>query len=118
MVPEANPLSGAGYSGRFNALKGSLFTLSMIRERDGTVRLWDARTGQFLNSLQGHTGVVYGVALSTDGHLLASGGVDGTVRLWESESGRLSIPPEVSAWRLLRGRRARLRVPRGSVSCR
>ena len=25
---------------------------------------------------------------------------------------------EVSAWRLLRGRRARLRVPRGSVSCR
>jgi hypothetical protein len=26
--------------------------------------------------------------------------------------------PEVSAWRLLRGRRARLRVPRGSVSCR
>ena len=25
---------------------------------------------------------------------------------------------EVSPWRLLRGRRARLRVPRGSVSCR
>jgi WD40 repeat protein len=39
--------------------------------------------------LQGHTGLVYGVALAADGHLVASGGVDGAVKLWEAASGRL-----------------------------
>ena len=56
---------------------------------DGTVRLWEAPSGQLLATLQGHTGVVWGVALSGDGRLLASGGIDGTVRLWEVPSGQL-----------------------------
>ena len=54
---------------------------------DGTVRLWEAGSGQLLATLQGHTGAVWGVALAGDGRLLASGRVDGTVRLWEASSG-------------------------------
>jgi len=54
---------------------------------DGTVRLWAAPSGQQLATLEGHTAGVWGVVLSADGRLLASGSFDGTVRLWEASSG-------------------------------
>jgi WD40 repeat protein len=56
---------------------------------DGTVRLWETRSGRLQATLHGHSGLVYAVALSADGRVLASGGADGMVKLWETATGQL-----------------------------
>ena len=50
---------------------------------DGTIRLWNAVTGQHKQTLEGLTGPVFSVAYSPDGSTLAVGGLDDTIRLWE-----------------------------------
>jgi WD40 repeat protein len=55
---------------------------------DRTARLWDARSGKLLQSLQGHKGPVNAVALSADGAMLATGGEDMSVRLWRVNRGK------------------------------
>jgi len=49
---------------------------------DGTVRAWDAVSGELLATYAGHTGSVMAAAASPDGTLLASAGTDSTVRIW------------------------------------
>ncbi|KIJ62149.1 hypothetical protein HYDPIDRAFT_158385 [Hydnomerulius pinastri MD-312] len=51
--------------------------------RDGTVRLWDLKTGMPYFMIQGHTNTVTSVDLSSDGSLLASGSGDREVRIWK-----------------------------------
>jgi small GTP-binding protein len=53
---------------------------------DGTVRLWEAETGQLTSILEGHTRSVNSIAFSFDGRLLASKSSDGTVRLWRCDT--------------------------------
>ncbi len=55
---------------------------------DGSIRLWDARTGQELRRLQGHSSLIWSVAFSPDGQWLASGSSDYTVLLWDGRTGR------------------------------
>lgn len=50
--------------------------------RDGTVRMWDLKTGMVQFVIQGHKNTVTTVDLSKDGQLLASGSGDREVRLW------------------------------------
>jgi WD40 repeat protein/DNA-binding SARP family transcriptional activator len=49
---------------------------------DGTVRLWDAASGQTTLTLTGHTGAITGVAFSPDGTRIASTSFDGTLRVY------------------------------------
>ena len=53
----------------------------------GTAAIWDARTGDELLKVSGHSGDVFGVAFSRDGTRLATGSVDGTARIWDAETG-------------------------------
>ena len=54
---------------------------------DGTVRIWDAESGDVLNTLQGHTDWVMSVSWAPDDTALVSASTDGTVRVWDAQSG-------------------------------
>jgi eukaryotic-like serine/threonine-protein kinase len=57
------------------------------------IRVWDTATGQTLQVLKGHSGMIECVALGPGGgagkpSLLASGSMDGTVKLWDTATGQ------------------------------
>ena len=55
---------------------------------DRTVRVWDARSGDHVRTLTGHTSGVLAVAYAPDSATLATGSDDGTVRVWNPRTGR------------------------------
>jgi RNA polymerase sigma factor (sigma-70 family) len=55
---------------------------------DGSVVLWDARTGQEKGRYRGHSARARAVGFTADGKTLASGGWDKTVKLWDIATGK------------------------------
>jgi WD40 repeat protein len=53
----------------------------------GEVYLWRLADRTLQATLRGHTGTVWGTALSRDARLIASGSLDGSVRLWAAATG-------------------------------
>src|SRR6202012_3258606 len=64
-------------------------TLALASD-DGTIKLWDTRSGALQQTLKGHKDRgVNAVAFSPDGTTLASVSSDGTIELWDARSGAL-----------------------------
>lgn len=58
-------------------------TLLASGHDDGSVRLWNARTGAQLRRLVGHEGRVTSLVFGADGAVLVSGGLDGMAVVWD-----------------------------------
>jgi WD40 repeat protein len=54
---------------------------------DDTVKIWDASSGEYLQTLEGHRHSVHSVAFSHDSAQLASASYDKTVKIWDASSG-------------------------------
>lgn len=50
---------------------------------DGSLWVWDASSGEILQTLTGHSGRIKSVKLSPDGKRIASGSTDKTLRVWD-----------------------------------
>ena len=58
---------------------------------DGTVRLWDARSGRELKMLGSATAEVQSIVYSPDGSMLAVAGEDKIIRIWEVSSAQIQV---------------------------
>ena len=57
----------------------------------GWITSYNPQSGKKIHDFIGHTGDVWGVAVSPDSRLLVSGSDDQTVKLWEIEAGKLLL---------------------------
>ena len=62
-------------------------TTVALGSNDGSLQLWDLRTGNPFSTLTGHTGSVNALAFTADGTRLASGSKDRSIRLWDVSTG-------------------------------
>jgi WD40 repeat protein len=62
--------------------------LITTRVVDNVVDVWDARTGERVSSLEGHSGFVLDVVFDATGGRAATASLDGSVRIWDPATGR------------------------------
>ena len=81
-----------GHTGRVNSASFSPDVKRLASASyDGTVKVWDATTGQESLTLKGHTSLVFSVSFSPDGKRLASASDDQTVKVWDATTGQESL---------------------------
>jgi WD40 repeat protein len=61
------------------------------------IRLWDVPSGREISPERGHRQTVWAAALSPDGEILGSYGLDYTLRLWDAATGRVRLTRQTRA---------------------
>jgi len=80
LIGHDGPVNDAAFVSKTRAITGS---------DDGTVALWNLKTGEMLRRFEGHAAKVVAVAVSPNGQLAASASWDRMVRLWRIADGTL-----------------------------
>ncbi|GAA0647577.1 hypothetical protein GCM10010174_83660 [Kutzneria viridogrisea] len=75
------------HSGQINAVAVTGQGRAITASDDKSVRIWDTRTGELLNTLEEHQDWVTSVAVSTDGDRAATASYDRTARVWDVRTG-------------------------------
>jgi WD40 repeat protein len=53
---------------------------------NGTIKIWNAKTGELISTLTGHTRAVISISYSPDGKYLVGSSKDGFINLWDIAS--------------------------------
>ena len=61
--------------------------LILAGAQDKTLRLWSARSGELLQVLKGHDGIVHALAFHTQNEWVVTGGKDKNLRIWRESDG-------------------------------
>jgi WD40 repeat protein len=77
-----------GHAAAANAVAmGADGTRAVSASDDGTLKVWDLGTGEYLRTLAGHAAAVQAVVLHGDGRRAISASDDGTLKVWDLGTG-------------------------------
>jgi len=80
LAANKGPVNGLAFS----ADGARLFSAGGDSGLPGEVREWNVADGALLHSYEGHKDAVYGIAVSPDGKLLATGSYDQKIKVWDT----------------------------------